>query len=66
MWFEEPPQQRPGMIRAEELLQTGAQTIAVGCPFCMIMVSDSVKAKTEQVPVKDLAEILWEQLEENA
>jgi Fe-S oxidoreductase len=63
MWMEEAPQQRPGLIRAEELLQTGARTVAVGCPFCMIMVGDSVKQKDERVPVKDIAEILLEQIE---
>ena len=63
MWMEEAPQQRPGLIRAEELLQTGARTVAVGCPFCMIMVGDSVKQKEERIPVKDIAEILLEQIE---
>jgi len=63
MWTDEPPEQRPGLIRAEELLKTGAKTVAVGCPFCMIMVTDSVKAKTDTVPVKDIAELLLERLE---
>jgi len=63
MWIEEPPQQRPGLVRAEELLQTGARTVAVGCPFCMIMVSDSVKQKDDRIPVKDIAEILLERIE---
>jgi Fe-S oxidoreductase/nitrate reductase gamma subunit len=63
MWTDEPPSQRPGLIRAEELLKTGAKTVAVGCPFCMIMISDSVKAKNDQVPVKDIAELLLERIE---
>lgn len=63
MWTDETPEQRPGLIRAEELLKTGAKTVAVGCPFCMIMVSDSVKAKNDQVPVKDIAELLLERIE---
>ncbi|MCS7065459.1 MAG: (Fe-S)-binding protein, partial [Fimbriimonadales bacterium] len=62
MWMEEPPQQRPGLIRAEELLKTGARTVAVGCPYCMIMVSDSVKQKDDRIPVKDIAEILLERI----
>ncbi|MCS7208372.1 MAG: (Fe-S)-binding protein, partial [Fimbriimonadales bacterium] len=53
----------PGLIRAEELLKTGARTVAVGCPFCMIMVSDSVKTKDDTVPVKDISEILLERIE---
>lgn len=63
MWMDEVPEQRPGIIRAEELLKTGARTVAVGCPFCMIMVSDSIKQKDDRVPVKDIAEILLERIE---
>lgn len=63
MWMDELPHERPGLIRAEELLQTGARTVAVGCPFCMIMVSDSVKQKDDRVPVRDIAEILLERIE---
>jgi Fe-S oxidoreductase len=48
--------------RAEEALATGAQTIAVACPFCMTMMSDGIKAKNKEasVTVKDLAELLAE------
>ena len=48
--------------RAEEALATGAETIAVACPFCMTMMSDGVKAKNKEavVKVKDLAELLAE------
>lgn len=66
MWTDETPSERPGLIRADELLKTGAKTVAVGCPFCMIMVTDSVKSKNDQIPVKDVAEILWEQIEGHA
>jgi len=61
--MDELPHERPGLIRAEELLKTGARTVAVGCPFCMIMVSDSVKTKDDTVPVKDISEILLERIE---
>ncbi|AHM61351.1 hypothetical protein D770_15485 [Flammeovirgaceae bacterium 311] len=46
--------------RAEEALATGAQTIAVACPFCMVMLSDGVKAKNKEneVDVVDLAELI--------
>jgi Fe-S oxidoreductase/nitrate reductase gamma subunit len=66
MWMDEQPHERPGVIRAEELLKTGARTVAVGCPFCMIMVSDSIKTKDDTVPVKDIAEILLEHIEASA
>ncbi|WP_375585036.1 (Fe-S)-binding protein [Cyclobacterium xiamenense] len=46
--------------RTEEALQTGAKTIAVGCPFCLTMMSDGVKNKEQekQVEVLDLAELI--------
>ncbi|SOE22142.1 Cysteine-rich domain-containing protein [Spirosomataceae bacterium TFI 002] len=51
--------------RIEEALDTGAQTIAVGCPFCMTMMSDGVKNKEREHEVKiyDLAELLLKDLE---
>ncbi|MCB0836583.1 MAG: (Fe-S)-binding protein [Bacteroidetes bacterium] len=51
--------------RTEEALGTGAQTIAVACPFCMTMMADGVKhfEKEEEVKVLDLAEILAEDME---
>lgn len=46
--------------RIEDALETGAQTIAVACPFCMTMMSDGVKNKEKEHSVKvyDLAELL--------
>ncbi len=46
--------------RIEEALETGASTIAVACPFCMVMMSDGVKNKSKEDSVKvyDLAELL--------
>jgi Fe-S oxidoreductase len=36
----------------------GAETLAVGCPFCMAMLNDASKADGEQVKVLDVAEII--------
>ncbi len=48
--------------RTEEALATKADTIAVGCPFCLTMMSDGVKNKEREsdVKVKDLAELIAE------
>ncbi len=40
----------------------GANTIAVGCPFCLTMMSDASKADGGQIQVKDVAEIVAEKL----
>jgi len=60
MWMEEPPNQRPGVNRAQELLAIGAQTVAVGCPFCKVMVGDSIAqvAGENAPPVMDISEIM--------
>ncbi|MBI1842517.1 MAG: respiratory nitrate reductase subunit gamma [Verrucomicrobia bacterium] len=62
MWMEEPTAQRVSTQRAAQALATGAKTIAVGCPFCLTMMKDGVAASGSETPVKDLAEILVEQL----
>lgn len=67
MWMEEEPNRRPGVRRAEQLLATGAESIAVGCPFCKVMVGDSVaQVRADGPPVKDVAELAWEALGSNA
>ncbi|MCR9290733.1 MAG: (Fe-S)-binding protein [Bacteroidetes bacterium] len=61
MWKEdEPGDKRINMERTEEALGTGAEIIAVNCPFCLTMMSDGVKAKEkqEEVMVYDLAELI--------
>jgi Fe-S oxidoreductase len=62
MWMEEPPQQRVSTQRAGEALATGAQTVAVGCPFCLTMLTDGVAANSSTARVLDVAEILAERL----
>lgn len=48
--------------RIEDALATGSKTIAVACPFCMVMMSDGVKNKEREHKVKvyDLSELLVE------
>jgi Fe-S oxidoreductase/nitrate reductase gamma subunit len=60
MWFDDSPDQRIGAGRIEEALATGAKTVAVGCPFCLTMVSDGVAAAESDVAVRDIAELLVE------
>ncbi len=56
----EPGRKDVNVERTEEALATGADTIAVACPFCMVMMTDGVKnkEKEESVRVLDLAELL--------
>ena len=52
----------------EALRATGASRIAVACPFCYVMFDDGVKGegKDEEVRVQDIAELLWEAIENGA
>jgi Fe-S oxidoreductase len=58
MWMEETAGKRINVERTEELLATGADTIAVACPFCMTMITDGVTAQGSEVPVLDVSEIV--------
>jgi Fe-S oxidoreductase len=62
MFMEETVGKRINIERTEELLATGAERIAVACPFCMTMITDGVKAKGSEVPVLDIAEAVAERL----
>jgi len=58
MWMEERVGKRINVERTEELLGTGADALAVACPFCMTMISDGAKALGSEVPVYDIAEVV--------
>jgi Fe-S oxidoreductase len=60
--MEEEPDKRVNEIRAKELAETGCDTVAVGCPFCSIMVKDGLDSVGSEMEVLDVAEILWEQI----
>ncbi|MCD6493297.1 MAG: 4Fe-4S dicluster domain-containing protein [Archaeoglobaceae archaeon] len=59
---EYPGKDRPNNIRAREAAETGAEILAVACPFCMIMLEDGVKAEKvdDKIEVKDIIELVWE------
>jgi Fe-S oxidoreductase len=56
----EPGYKEVNIERTEEALETGAKVVAVGCPFCMTMLSDGMKNKNKEAEVKvyDLAELI--------
>ena len=62
MFMEERTGKRINIERTEELLGTGADAIAVACPFCMTMMTDGVKASNSEVPVWDISEVVATQL----
>lgn len=64
MFMEEHMGKRINHERTDQALATGASVIATGCPFCMTMMSDGIKdrGKEEEIQVKDIAEIIAEQI----
>ncbi len=65
MWKEEENgTERVNTARFAEAKATGAGTLAVGCPFCMTMLTDASKADGGTVEVKDVAEIVAERLKQ--
>jgi len=64
MFMEEHVGDRVNVVRTDELLATGAATIAVNCPFCTTMITDGVKAadRIDDVQVRDVSEILLDHI----
>ncbi|MBN1548420.1 MAG: (Fe-S)-binding protein [Syntrophaceae bacterium] len=64
MWLEENLGSRIYLERTKEALATKASIIGVACPYCMTMFEDGLKDEkaSEQVAVKDIAEIVAEKL----
>src|SRR5690606_15640198 len=64
MWMEETLGSRINENRTDEAIATGADQIAVGCPFCRVMLSDGLTkrksegAAREEVEVLDVAQML--------
>ncbi len=63
MWKEEEQgMSRINAARVAEALSTGAGTMAIACPFCMIMLTDAAKSDGKSINVLDVAEIIAERI----
>ncbi|HXJ66393.1 MAG TPA: heterodisulfide reductase-related iron-sulfur binding cluster [Actinomycetota bacterium] len=58
MWMEEHLGKRINNERTEEAISTGADTLGVACPYCLIMLDDGAKAKGGELQVLDVAQIV--------
>ncbi len=64
MWKEEEEGSgRVSASRFQEALATGAETLAVGCPFCMVMLNDAKKDANAEIEVLDVAEVVVRAME---
>src|SRR3954454_3760510 len=57
MWFDDPLAERVGQSRVREIANSGADTVAVSCPFCLIMLGDGLAAAAPNTRVRDIAEV---------
>jgi Fe-S oxidoreductase len=63
MWMEERGDRQINVERAREAAATGAETLAVACPFCTVMLDDGVRETGAELRVADVATLLAESLE---
>ena len=65
-WYKVESQDSISQIRFKQALDTGATKLAVACPFCMPMMEDASRTLNaeDKISVKDIAEIISENLEE--
>ena len=64
MWKEEEHgYERVNSNRFKEAEATGAEILAVGCPFCMIMLTDAKKTANSEMQILDIAELVAARLE---
>ncbi|MGE2727252.1 heterodisulfide reductase-related iron-sulfur binding cluster [Mycolicibacterium pulveris] len=71
MWMEEHIGKRVNVERVEEAMDTGAATIATGCPFCRVMITDGVDdvaaaRQVEKTEVLDVAQLLLDSLDKSS
>ena len=63
MWMEEKRGRPINQERVREAAATGAETLAVACPFCTVMLDDGVRETGAKLQVFDLASLLHEAVE---
>ncbi len=65
MWMEENMGRRVNNERTDEALASASDTLAVGCPFCNIMLSDGITERKadDKMQVRDVAQLLLQSID---
>ena len=60
LWMETKKGERFSDLRIDQALDTGAQVLAIHCPYCMLNFEDSLLGteKSESIEVRDIAELV--------
>jgi Fe-S oxidoreductase len=64
MWMEERAGRRINVERTDEVVSTGAETLGVACPYCLIMLDDGAKVRGGELKVLDVAQVVAASLEQ--
>jgi Fe-S oxidoreductase len=62
VWLDRPKGERMADVRIQQAVDTGAEILAVACPYCQQMFTDASKALGVDIEVKDIGELLAESL----
>jgi Fe-S oxidoreductase len=62
LWMEWEKSERIAEVRLNQLTGTGADVIAVACPYCLQMIEETAKSMKIETPVMDITEILIQAL----
>jgi len=59
-----PGEVQPARLRAIEAVESGAEVLAVACPFCLLMLEDGVKTEgvDDRIEVMDIVELVYQAL----
>jgi Fe-S oxidoreductase len=63
MWMEERIGKRINQERMDEAAATGADTVGVACPYCLVMLDDGARARGDDTRVLDLAQVVARSLD---
>ena len=58
MFMEETLGERINNVRCRQAIETGTDTVATACPFCITMFSDGMRDNKGTQDVKDIAELV--------
>jgi Fe-S oxidoreductase/nitrate reductase gamma subunit len=64
VWYSVPEKKKISVIRSEEAIKTGAEKLAVACPFCIVMFEDAMNSFGQKaMQTLDIAEIVASNME---
>ena len=62
LWMEWDKDERIADVRLKQLIDTGADIIAVACPYCLQMFEETLKSMNSEIEVLDVTEILYKSI----